>query len=165
METLLQLIDKNSHLIPEGDYLEMCNILKEFHAPQLSAPMFKKFEVPLEMGVVRYFSSYFNSRLAEMDITFNEATLDLLEGIAQKMESQQPDVENALEKHVRRFYSIPDTVTDLRAWAHEQERDYDGMISVYNKVENIFKRRIQTGISTRADYLFKNIDLSEQYYL
>ena len=164
METLLQLIDKNSHLIPEGDYLKMCNILKEFHAPQLSAPMFKKFEVPLEMGVVRYFSSYFNSRLAEMDITFNETTLDLLEGIAQKME-KQPGVENALEKHVRRFYSIPDTVTDLRAWAYEQGRDYDGMISVYNKVENIFKRRIQTGISTRADYLFKNIDLSEEYYL
>ena len=165
MEALLQLIDKNSHLIPEGDYLEMCNILKEFHAPQLSAPMFKKFEVPLEMGVVRYFSSYFNNRLTEIDITFNEATLDLLEGIAQKMESQQPDVENALEKHVRRFYSIPDTVTDLRVWAGEQGKDYDGMISTYTVVENNFKRRVQTGISKRSEYLFKNIDLSEQYYL
>jgi len=160
MEALLQLIDKNSHLIPEGDYLKMCNILKELHGP-----MFKKFEVPLEMGVVRYFSSYFNSRLIEMDITFNEATLDLLEGIAQKMESQQPDVENAFEKHVRKFYSIPDTVTDLRVWVDEQGKDYDGMVSTYTMVENTFKRHIQTGISTRAKYFFKNIELSEHYYL
>jgi hypothetical protein len=165
METLLQLIDKNSHLIPEGDYLKMCNILKEFHAPQLSAPMFKKFEVPLEMGIVRYFYAYFNSRLATMDITFNEATLDLLDGIAQKMESQQPDVENAGEKHMRTFFSIPDTVTDLRTWADEQGKDYDGMISTYTMMEDAFKVRVQNGISTRAKYFFKNVDLSQDYYL
>ena len=127
----------------------------------LHAPMFKKFELPLEMGVVRYFYIYFNSRLAKMDITFNEATLDLLEGIAQKMESQQPDV----EKHMRKFYSIPDTVTDLRAWADEQGKDYDGMVSTYTMMEDAFKVRVQNGISTRADYLFKNLDLSEEYYL
>lgn len=164
METLLQLIDKNSHLIPEGDYLKMCNILKEFHAPQLSAPMFKKFELPLEMGVVRYFYAYFNSRLAKMDITFNEVTLDLLEGIAQKMENQ-PDVENAGEKHIRTFFSIPDTVTDLRVWADEQGKDYDGMISSYTMMEDAFKVRVQNGISTRAEYFFKNVDLSQDYYL
>ena len=164
METLLQLIDKNSHLIPEGDYLKMCNILKEFHAPQLSAPMFKKFELPLEMGIVRYFYTYFNSRLAKMDTTFNEVTLDLLEGIAQKME-RQPDVENAGEKHMRTFYSIPDTVTDLRVWADEQGKDYDGMISTYTMMEDAFKVRVQNGISTRAEYFFKNVDLSQDYYL
>ena len=159
MEALSQLIDKNSHLIPEGDYLKMCNILKEMHGP-----MFKKFELPLEMGVVRYFYTYFNSRLAKMDITFNEVTLSLLEGIAQKMECQ-PDVENAGEKHIRTFYSIPDTVTDLRVWADEQGKDYDGMISTYNMMEDVFKVRVQNGISTRAECFFKNLDLSEEYYL
>ena len=159
METLLQLINKNSHLIPEGDYLKMCNILEEFHGP-----MFKKFELPLEMGVVRYFYNYFNSRLAKMDVTFNEVTLDLLEGIAQKMESQ-PDVENAGEKHMRTFYSIPDTVTDLRVWVDEQGKDYDGMISAYTMMEDAFKVRVRNGISTRAEYFFKNLDLSQEYYL
>ena len=159
METLSQLIDKNSHLIPEGDYLKMCNLLKDIHGP-----MFKKFELPLEMGVVRYFYTYFNSRLSKMDTTFNEVTLDLLEGISQKMEIQ-PDVENAGEQHMRTFYSIPDTVTDLRVWADEQGKDYDGMISTYTMMEDAFKVRVQNGISTRAEYFFKNLDLSEQYYL
>jgi hypothetical protein len=159
METLLQLIDKNSHLIPEGDYLKMCNILKEFHGP-----MFKKFDLPIEMGVVRYFYDYFNSRLSKIDNTFNEVTLDLLEDIAQKMESQS-DVKNACEKHMRTFYSIPDTVTDLRVWTDEQGKDYDGMISSYTMMEDAFKVRVRNGISTRAECFFKNLDLSEQYYL
>ena len=126
--------------------------------------MFKKFELPLEMGVVRYFYTYFNSRLAKMDITFNEVTLSLLEGIAQKMECQ-PDVENAGEKHMRTFYSIPDTVTDLRVWVDEQGKDYDGLISAYTMMEDAFKVRVRNGISTRAEYFFKNLDLSQEYYL
>ena len=141
---LSQTMETLSHLIP-----------KEMHGP-----MFKKFELPLEMGVVRYFYTYFNSRLAKMDTTFNKVTLDLLEGIARKMESQ-PDI----EKHLRTFYSIPDTVTDLRVWADEQGKDYDGMISMYNMMEDAFKVRVQNGISTRADCFFKNLDLSEEYYL
>ena len=28
---LLELVDKNANTIPEGDYIEMCNILKEIH--------------------------------------------------------------------------------------------------------------------------------------
>ena len=126
--------------------------------------MFKKFEPPLEMGIVRYFSAYFNSRLAKIDITINEATLDILEDIAQKIEDQH-DIENTFEKHIRIFYSIPDTVTDLRVWVNEQGKDYDGMSSSYNVIENIFKQRIQNGFSRHTNYLFKNININEQYYL
>jgi len=28
---LLELVDKNAATIPEGDYIEMCNIIKEIH--------------------------------------------------------------------------------------------------------------------------------------
>ena len=28
---LLELVDKNANTIPEGDYIEMCNILREIH--------------------------------------------------------------------------------------------------------------------------------------
>jgi len=31
MQSLMSLIDKNAHLIPEGDYLQMCRIMKELH--------------------------------------------------------------------------------------------------------------------------------------
>ena len=28
---LLELVDKNANTIPEGDYIEICNIIKEIH--------------------------------------------------------------------------------------------------------------------------------------
>ena len=28
---LLELVDKNANAIPEGDYIQMCNIIKEIH--------------------------------------------------------------------------------------------------------------------------------------
>ena len=28
---LLELVDRNASMIPEGDYIEMCNIIKEIH--------------------------------------------------------------------------------------------------------------------------------------
>ena len=31
MQSLMSLIDKNAELIPEGDYLQMCRIMKELH--------------------------------------------------------------------------------------------------------------------------------------
>ena len=31
MEELMSLIDKNAHLVPEGDYIQMCRIMKEMY--------------------------------------------------------------------------------------------------------------------------------------
>jgi hypothetical protein len=31
MQSLMSLIDKNAELMPEGDYLQMCRIMKELH--------------------------------------------------------------------------------------------------------------------------------------
>lgn len=34
MQSLMSLIDKNAELIPEGDYLQMCRIMKELHTSE-----------------------------------------------------------------------------------------------------------------------------------
>jgi hypothetical protein len=164
MEALMQLIDKNSQLIPEGDYLKMCNILKKLRVPSASAPMFEKFDIPIEMGALRYFHDHFNGRLSEMDITFNERALDLLEELAKQM-SEQSDDSTLAEKHMRVYFSIPDTVTDLHVWASEQGKNFDDIVYAYNRVENIFKDRVARAVAKRAEYFFENIHLSEDYYL
>jgi len=169
MEALMQLIDKNSQLIPEGDYLQMCNILKKLRVPSASAPMFEKFDIPIEMGALRYFHDHFNCRLSEMDITFNERALDLLEELAKQMSEQSeevtPDIRTLAEKHMRVYFSIPDTVTDLHIWASEQGKNFDDVVYAYNRVENLFKDRVARAVAKRAEYFFENIRLSEDYYL
>lgn len=35
---LLELVDKNANTIPEGDYIQMCNIIKEIHEKMKPPP-------------------------------------------------------------------------------------------------------------------------------
>ena len=46
---LLELVDKNANTIPEGDYLEMCNILKEIHEKVKPPPFLLDQNEPMTM--------------------------------------------------------------------------------------------------------------------
>ena len=47
---LLELVDKNANTIPEGDYIEMCNILKEIHEKVKPPPFLLDQNEPMTMA-------------------------------------------------------------------------------------------------------------------
>jgi hypothetical protein len=46
---LLELVDKNASTIPEGDYIEMCNIIKEIHEKVRPPPFLLDQNEPMPM--------------------------------------------------------------------------------------------------------------------
>ena len=46
---LLELVDKNANTIPEGDYIEMCNIIKEIHEKVRPPPFLLDQNEPMTM--------------------------------------------------------------------------------------------------------------------
>ena len=46
---LLELVDKNAATIPEGDYIEMCNIIKEIHEKVKPPPFLFDQNEPMTM--------------------------------------------------------------------------------------------------------------------
>ena len=46
---LLELVDKNASTIPEGDYIEMCNIIKEIHEKVRPPPFLLDQNEPMQM--------------------------------------------------------------------------------------------------------------------
>ena len=46
---LLELVDKNANTIPEGDYIEICNILKEIHEKVKPPPFLLNQNEPMTM--------------------------------------------------------------------------------------------------------------------
>ena len=46
---LLELVDKNASTIPEGDYIEMCNIIKEIHERVRPPPFLLDQNEPMTM--------------------------------------------------------------------------------------------------------------------
>ena len=46
---LLELVDKNANTIPEGDYIEICNIIKEIHEKVRPPPFLLDQNEPMTM--------------------------------------------------------------------------------------------------------------------
>jgi hypothetical protein len=46
---LLELVDKNANTIPEGDYIQMCNIIKEIHEKVRPPPFLLDQNEPMPM--------------------------------------------------------------------------------------------------------------------
>ena len=46
---LLELVDKNASTIPEGDYIEICNIIKEIHEKVKPPPFLLDENEPVTM--------------------------------------------------------------------------------------------------------------------
>jgi hypothetical protein len=50
---LLELMDKNVNTIPEGDYIEMCNIIKEIHEKVKPPPFLLDQNEPMTYEPIR----------------------------------------------------------------------------------------------------------------
>ena len=48
---LLELVDKNASKIPEGDYVQMCNIIKEIHEKVRPPPFLLDQNEPMPMPI------------------------------------------------------------------------------------------------------------------
>ena len=48
---LLELVDKNATTIPEGDYIQMCNIIKEIHEKVKPPPFLLDQNEPMPMPI------------------------------------------------------------------------------------------------------------------
>lgn len=46
---LLELVDKNANTIPEGDYIQMCNIIREIHEKVRPPPFLLDQNEPMTM--------------------------------------------------------------------------------------------------------------------
>ena len=88
MENLLkamQLIDKHSNVLPEGDYLEICNNLKSAYNKRSDPVMFFDYVnfhiIPMsdDQRVVSYFNNYYIDRSIELDSDFNQLQINYLE--------------------------------------------------------------------------------------
>ena len=89
---VMQIIDENSTLLPEGDYLEVCNLLKKSYDVRTD-PVFlfeyDNFRIPpvAPIDTFRYFYDYYYDKGLRMDSDFIHGQIRYLED---ELDTNQP---------------------------------------------------------------------------
>lgn len=166
MEDLLQamqVVDKNSDVLPEGDYLQLCNHLKEVYNKKSKPVTFFNYEnfslqLPVEnTDVQEHFVDHFFNKAVELDIDFVQGQIQYLE-----KEMRHYEKLTRVTKYVKR------AVRDHYCYIHEIDQDnfnviikdseFRNMCKSYITSENLFRDKYREAIFMKIQWLEESID-------
>ena len=158
---VMQLIDRNSEKLPEGDYLEICNRLKNVFSKRSDPEFFfdyERFDIPV-LGPTRdvheYFHDYYMNQALGVDIEYISGQIDYL----QKEYNQLPPLkriskkirETAVKHYCLANHLIPEERTPETLGLDDE--DIESMSRAYMIVENSFREKCRKAIDRRLDSL------------
>lgn len=166
MEDLLramQVVDKNSDVIPEGDYLQLCNHLKEAYNKKTQTVTFFNYdhfslEIPAEsMDIREHFMDHFFNKAIELDIDFIQGQIHYLEKEMrhyEKLTRVSKDVKRVVRDHYCTIHNINQDNFSVLIRAS----DFKEMCKSYMASENNFREKYREAILKKIMWLEESID-------
>lgn len=161
MENLLkamQVIDQNSSLIPEGDYLEICNYLKAAYNQRSDPESFFDYEnfriLPPSQndGIVSYFYNHYLDLALEFDIDFIYSQIHYLENELVNYKSIRR-ISKPLKKRVLRHYCRIYNVDQEEGEQYFEPKLLTKLCRSYIEIENDFRSRYREVIEKKILWL------------
>jgi len=153
----MQIIDKNSGLIPEGDYLTLCTIMKQEYERQTEHTFFfdyTNFSVPNldpNQELYTYFHEYYWNRATDLDWDFIQGQITYLE---KEMFENRPLLrvtKSIKRKVITNYCRMHEGVTPETF--DVDDKVFSGMCKVYMDIENQFRERYREALIERIDGL------------
>jgi len=110
IKKIMSLIDKNSQVLPEGDYLEICQALKEaYQDPSKPAPIFRE-TVMDDLGEdddsTSYFTEYYNDYAFSIECDYNNTQIEILKKMCADMKPLSYATATIKDLAIRHYCSI-----------------------------------------------------------
>ena len=158
---VMQLIDKHSDKLPEGDYLDICNHLKRVYSKRSDPEFFfdyDTFDVPF-IGPTRqiydYFYDLYNNRALNLDIDFIGGQIDYLRKEYNTTDPLKRKTRNikklAIEHYCLANDLIPEDHTPEELGFNDE--DVTSMAKNYIYIENEFRGKYRAAIERRLNSL------------
>lgn len=154
----MQLIDNNSKILPEGDYLEICNHLKEAYNKR-SDPIYffeyDTFSIP-QIGateeVFHYFSDHYFDKALCIDSDFIQGQITYLE---KELLDNQPikRITKKVRSDVKRHYCFIHGLDTEELNIGFSELDWKKMSTRYVEIENDFRKKYCESIAKKLEWL------------
>jgi len=154
----MQLIDKFSNKIPEGDYLELCNCLKTAYNKRVDPVYFfdyDTFMIP-EIGpsedTYRYFYDHYFDRALNIDSDFIQGQITYLK---KELQDGQPikritkNVRNEVRKHYCCIHGLDTEEVDVGF----SDADWNQMCETYVEIENHFRAKYVEAVKRKLEWL------------
>ena len=158
---VMQIIDRNSDKLPEGDYLDICNRLKKAYSKRVDPEFFfdyDTFDIPT-LGpteeVHAYFRDYYFDQAIGLDADFisGQGTYlqrELRETVPLKRKTK------FVKDIVFRHYCISNDLIpeeETIATIDLSERELSSMVETYIHIENSFRSKYKEIIEKRLEWL------------
>lgn len=166
MEHLLeamQVVDKNSDNIPEGDYLQLCNLLKEVYNKKSQPVTFFNYDqfslqIPaVNANVRQHFRDHFFNAAVELDVDFIHGQIQYLEKEMRRYEKL-----TRITKHVKK--TVRGHYCDIHDIEHDnftvliKSSDFRKMCKSYITTENEFRDNYRESIFKKILWLEESIE-------
>ena len=161
MENLLkamQVLDRNSSLIPEGDYLEICNYLKAAYNQRSDPESFFDYEnfriLPSSDndGITSYFFNHYIDTALELDIDFIYNQISYLESELVNYKSIRR-ISKPLKNRVLRHYCRIYNVDPGEGEQYFEPKLLTQLCRTYIEVENDFRSKYRESIEKKILWL------------
>ena len=155
---VMQIIDKHSTVLPEGDYLELCKHLKNAYNKRADPVYFfdyDDFRIP-PIGsteeTYRYFYDYYFDKALNVDSDFIHGQITYLRKElvdAQPIKRITKKVKERVIKHYCYMHGLGDEEVEIEF----SEKDLKSMCRAFVDTENDFRYKYRTAIEKRLEWL------------
>tara|TARA_B110000305_G_C19398164_1_gene618630 strand:- start:103 stop:618 length:516 start_codon:yes stop_codon:yes gene_type:complete len=159
----MQLIDKHSDQIPEGDYLEICNNLKKVYNKRTD-PIFlfdyDEFYICTDIedqNIKRYFTNYYFDRALEIDADLVSIQINYLEN---ELLTHRPirRISKPLRERVLRHYCRIYNINIEERYQHFDNKFITKCCRIFIELENEFRSNYTEAINKRIYILEDTVE-------
>ena len=161
--SVMQIIDRNSEKFADGDYLEVCNLLKKAYNKR-SDPVFffdyENFGIPPTQEseyVYRYFNDFYFDKALNLDSDFLQGQINYLQ---KELVEAQPikRITKRVKEMVIRHYCYMNGLGDEEVEIELPEKDLQSMCRAFVNIENDFRSKYRSAIEKKLEWLEQSDD-------
>jgi hypothetical protein len=178
----MRIIDKHSDKMPEGDYLSLCNIMRDVYkgaTPDTPEPVGARSvfpeailvdDVELDDESVMYFQTHYENKMRCVDIDIKQAEMKIIDNIIKNTKIIQKTTTSVMRLAIRYYceshnlylddYSAEEYLTYLGT-----RRDLDSICRSFIATENRYRNTLIRDLHRRWTSISDEIDLIRRGYI
>jgi len=171
LKRVMRIVDEHAHKIPEGDYLELCNVMRDLYNEKddeiLSRmSVFNGFtveEIGIEFEASEYFHDIFEERMNKMEILLKQTEMDRIKKLIHELRPVRRITTQIKRDVIQHFANInnfvlPDDSIEYFELYVDSDFGLTQMCRNYMDIENQFRQISIDDLNCRYRELQSDID-------